>query len=146
MILIWTILIIISALSLWWIVYSCLKNADNFVFSVGIGMVVLFVGWILVGYSISIEMSETKIKGVEVTKSRNFIIVTDNKKYYLFNKKVDFDNITDTTTFYINQGVNMYGIDCNYKEVFYYSYQDTIQTLDSISIREMKIKTLGVKL
>jgi hypothetical protein len=67
------------------------------------------------------EYSETiKVDGVKSENDISIIIEDFQKNYlYYFDKKVDFDNITDTTTFYLQQGYTMYGKLSSDKFVYY---------------------------
>ena len=127
------ILIVITVINLLWIFVE-FNNYDTPTYSVVVLIFVALFGWLIFGnaYSVSYEIKKTKL--IEMSKSENFIIVTDFDKYIIFDKKTDFDNITDTTTFYYYNGINMYG-GVSSRTIFYYKY-----TMDTLNMQK------GVKL
>jgi uncharacterized membrane protein (DUF485 family) len=71
-------------------------------------ILILVFGWVMVGMIVS----ESKITKETATyqKYENEIKVNIKEKTFIFNSKVDFDNITDTTTFYSKLSRNAFYI------------------------------------
>jgi len=142
----WIILIILSILVLIWVYYSFKNDDETFGGSIAVLVLIIILGWIIFGGFNSVNYDISKIDNVEIIKSNYFIIVAVDGKFYVFEKKKDFNYIKDTTTFYYKNGINMYGGYSNTKELFYYSYQDTIIKIDTINIIYNKQENLGEKL
>jgi len=74
---------------------------------------IILIGWIAIGTSVTNNTKTTKIPfdNYQILKGEQSIILDDfySDMVYYFNKKVDFDNITDSTTFYCVQGFSLYG-------------------------------------
>lgn len=83
-----------------------------------IGVIGLFLvgvfGWLMLGTETTKYIETEKVE-YTMAKSEKSIIFDDIKRdnIYYFDKKVDFDNITDTTTIYLSIGKNMYNGETN---------------------------------
>jgi ABC-type transport system involved in multi-copper enzyme maturation permease subunit len=55
-----------------------------------------------------------------IKTERSILVETKASRIYAFRQKVDFDNITDTTTFYLDTRHNFYGFNDSHKDKFYY--------------------------
>lgn len=147
MIWIWSILILVTILNIIWVVFEAKEDEP------GVSLIVLFlgvvlIGWVIIGSLVTFDKKEFKLANkFEVIKGSNSIIVSDitSETFFVFNKKVDFEKITDTTTFYTTQGHNMYGFTQTKEDIYYYVYSDTIQNLDTTRVIG-KYKVNGKKL
>jgi hypothetical protein len=142
------LLIVITVLNLVWLVVAIITDGDIatallvFVFVVGIGC------WIIAANVVETSTALTKIEDydIELVNSVNSIfVISEIDNVYIFNKKRDFVYITDTTTFYYEKSINLYGNTIS-KNIFYYTTNDTIQKGDSFSIRNITIKNKGEEL
>jgi hypothetical protein len=147
MIWLWIILITATILNIIWIISAGQDDIDEIfipviVLLLGVGLI----GWVLVGNAITFNKQNVKLENLEIIKGSSFIIITDlNDNHYIFKKKIDFDNITDTTSFFTRQGKNIYGGTNTKEDIFYYIYNDTVPNLDTITVIK-KNKINGDKL
>ena len=104
--------------------YGVTRETLQWISIIGLIVITMF-GWGAVGCAYSLGEKIIKIDG-ELSISKKSITVDDyqKNKIYYFDNKIDFDYITDTTTFYIKQGYNMYGGIVN-SDVYY--IVDTIE-------------------
>ena len=88
--------------------YDTLQEAFHWIGGVGLFLIIMF-GWLAVGLGRTIYTKTLKVDG-EISISRKSITVDDYQRnfVYYFDKKIDFDNISDTTTIYLKQNFNMY--------------------------------------
>ena len=89
------------------------KNAGIIMF-----ILVLIIGWMILGIFLQINDTDYKTNIIYEKNHKEFIIQDSLDNKYIFNKKIDFDYITDTTTFYITVSKNMYGFYPGYS-IFY---------------------------
>lgn len=149
MIWLWIILIAATVLNIIWIINAAVNDVEEIfipilVFLLGVGLI----GWLILGHAITFNKRDVKIdkENFEIIKGNRFIIISDlDDKYFIFDKKVDFDQITDTTTFYSRVGETIYGGTNVKQDIFYFVYNDTIQNMDTISVIK-KYKVEGKKL
>jgi len=81
-------------------------------------VLVILIGWLLIGMFAQVNDTDYKTN-IICEKNDNEIVVQDSlDNKYIFNKKLDFDHISDTTTFYITVSKNIYGFYPHY-EIFY---------------------------
>ena len=99
---------------------------------IGGGIITLIVvgllGFGLIGGVVTLKKRST-ILDAEVTRSEKSIILEDygnSGKIYVFDKKIDFDIITDTTTFYYENGYNMYNLKTDHQTVYYVDDKNNI--------------------
>ena len=91
------------------------------------GFIMLFfavvVGWFILGISIKFY-TDTKIPiTLDKENGKMYVIVKDSiGDAYFFNRQIDFNNITDTTTFYLEKNTNMYHF--NSEKCLYYKIDD----------------------
>ena len=143
-----TVLIILTIANLILIAYSANQDSDCFANAIIFFIFgTLAMGWGLMGSMISIDEIDSKIKveDVEIIRSVNFMLVSTNGDVYKFDKKVDFDRISDTTTFLLLDKNNLYGYSVG-TSIFYYSYNDSVQRDDKIITKNIKVKNKGKKL
>jgi len=98
--------------------YSGLRETLQWISGIALVLVILF-GW--GGYGIaSVQYTEILEIDGEISIGEKSITVDDYQRnsVYYFDKKIDFDNITDTTTFYMKHCYNMYNA-ISAKGVFY---------------------------
>jgi len=113
--------IIIISISISILLYGSYISNEDLKFS---GYIATFfsilVGFGVIGLTIPIS-HKTKIVNVQLTKTNKSIILEDynNDNVYFFNKKIDFNNIKDTTTFYLNVPYNMYNVEEGKKYIYY---------------------------
>ncbi len=90
-------------------------------------ILIVSIGWLFVGYIMSVR-EEISTIDVIISKSDKSIILESygSDDIFVFDKKVDFNNITDTTTFYTLKGVNIYNCNTDRLKVFYYDESDII--------------------
>jgi len=88
--------------------FRTLREVLQWISSVGLFFTVM-VGWIGVGIGHTEYTTSFTIDG-QISISEKSITVDDYQRSYVyyFDKKMDFDNITDSTTFYIWNNYNMY--------------------------------------
>lgn len=140
----WTILPILTVLNLIWLFWAIWDDDDSIGASVFVLLVIVgLVGWVGFGLIANAKFETKEFEYTEITKSKTFILITNHNDYVLFEDKFDMENITDTTTFYHDRGINMYGGTAEHNEIFYYSYQDTIHKMDTSIVRYKKIKRIG---
>jgi len=143
----WVILVGLSIGIVIWSVFAYRGNYDSFGASIVTAICIFIFGWILIGFTNDVNSKISKIENAEIVKTEYFILVICDDNSFKFNIKKDFDNISDTTTFYYLEGVNMYGGNASgCEEIFYYTYQDIMQKMDTIGIKNNKTKNLGKKL
>lgn len=93
------LLIIIGLINNW----NILRNSGIVLF-----FGTLVIGWLCLGI---LNSRPVEIKSEQkIVKTKNSINIIANGREFNFNKKIDFDNISDTTTFYLFQHKNIYGI------------------------------------
>jgi len=143
----WGILLTLSILILIWMIISYAEDDDSFGVSVlCAGLLILF-GWLMVGCLNDIYDEVVVIDNVEIIETKYYVLVIDGENVFKFNTKKDFEYISDTNTFYYLNGVNMYGGEASTSlKMFYYTYEDTIQKMDTIGVKQNLIKNLGEKL
>lgn len=147
MIAMWIILITLSIVVLVWFIVASINGNEG---SVGGSLLCAFLlgvfGWLILGNVITVgsEIQKINTEKINIVKTQNEILVTDISRdvYYIFNKKIDFDNITDTTTFYYDKGINMYG-GISDRDIFYYTFKENIQKMDSVIVVENKKMNIG---
>jgi len=93
----------------------------------GVGILIgtLLFGWMLMGLIYTVETKNETVD-IKFIKTEQSIIIDDydNEKVYYFNKKIDFNNISDTTTIYYSTSYNIYKMEvCEY---VYYKFDDKI--------------------
>lgn len=123
----WLLILILSliTISIVILLIGIFKNDENITFFGGIAIFLIgLIGLLFVGVTVNMEKRISKVDGV-FSKNTKAIIIDDNNKLYYFDKKIDFDNITDTTTFYLKLGYNMYYTPTDYQKV-YYKIEDDI--------------------
>lgn len=121
------VLIILTFISLFFISIGEIKNKDMVISSGWIMLVlIVFFGWGALGIFVPINNNNKSIENNSIIKEQYIIIVKvieENEENdtleFIFDKKIDFDNITDTTTFYLEKEKNMYG----FKKKYYLSYK-----------------------
>jgi len=110
-------------------IYGLIIGDDDWWGGALIGLILLFnLGFGMVGGLVNLEYKTTELD-VEMTRTHKSIILEDygnSGKIYIFDKKVDFNYITDTTTFYFEQGYNMYNLESDGKSVFYLDEKNII--------------------
>ncbi len=95
----------------------------NFVYmeigTIVLGGVVIF-GWLILGILITESNdTETKFSKYNIEKTKYEVVLVDSsRRKFIFDKKIDYDNITDTTIFYLNIKKNIYGFNKSYY-IFY---------------------------
>jgi hypothetical protein len=116
------VMICLSVVSIF-ILISGLVTSETDIIGFGVGSVlfVTLIGWGLLGSIIVLEHKSEKLETF-YTKSEKSIILEEygNSKFYYFDKKLDFDYLTDTTAIYLDRGYNMYGIVSGVSMVYYY--------------------------
>jgi len=103
-------LVIVTVISIYILNIGLIKNKEN-VTTTGVIMLfmIVFLGWLAIGVLLNIYDTEYKTNVIYQKNENEFIIKDSLDNNYIFNKKIDFDFITDTTTFYIIVSKNMYG-------------------------------------
>jgi ABC-type transport system involved in multi-copper enzyme maturation permease subunit len=116
---------IITLVSLVIINLGIISDKKN-VKDIGIVMfvVVLLFGWIFLGIIIPINDVDVKISPIMAQSEKEYIITDSIDNEYVFDKQIDFNNISDTTTFYLNKSTNMYHFNANC--TLYYKLGDMI--------------------
>lgn len=84
---------------------------------ISLSFVFLF-GWLMGGFVFYEETKSKPLKDYTLNKQTFEIKIQKNSKEFIFNKNVDFKNINDTTTFYIEMTKNLYNITTE-KRVYY---------------------------
>jgi len=110
------ILILFTLLSLYLIISGIIYKKEE-VKSTGIIfiLIVIIFGWVFLGYVVNMYESTWEINTSYIIDNTKIIVVdSNNNNKYEFNKKIDFDYITDTTTFYIVKNYNIYGLNREY--------------------------------
>ena len=126
-------LIIITSVSILMFVLSFIINNYKYemfalllrIGGVGILIGTLLFGWMLMGLIYTVETKNETVD-IKFIKTEQSIIIDDydNEKVYYFNKKIDFNNISDTTTIYYSTSYNIYKMEvCEY---VYYKFDDKI--------------------
>jgi hypothetical protein len=109
------ILIILTFAMLFIINVGIFKD-DNGVRDAGLILfgVIAFFGWGLIGVFIPINDYELKIDA-HIKYNANTIeaSIDSTQEVFLFDKKLDFDNLDDTTTLFLNLSNNIYGVNQN---------------------------------
>ena len=79
--------------------------------------------WGLLGSTIDVrtEVSFYNSSDISVEKTENNILVSSPYGTYLFDEMIDFRNISDSTTFYVESDFNIYNIHINRIGIFYYT-------------------------
>lgn len=114
------VLIILTFVSLVILNIGLFADKEN-VKNTGIIMMVFVIvgGWLVFGFSADVKQITYKTSIKSMVKEDYQIKVSDTlDNTYSFTRKVDFDNITDTTTFYVLRNSNIYGFSREYK-MFY---------------------------
>jgi len=143
----WVILIALSLGILVWMALSYKEDDDSFGASIICAFLLILFGWLMVGCLNDIDDKTVKIDdNLELIKTKYFILVIDGEDVFKFDTKKDFENVSDTTSFYYLKGVNMYGCEAGSEKIFYYTYEDIIQKMDTINVVENKVKNIGKKL
>lgn len=91
-------------------------------------VIVGLVGFLLIGLTVNIDNRIT-ILDAEMIRSDKSIILEDygnSGKLYVFDKMADFNIITDTTTFFLEFGYNMYNYKTDHKKVYYVDDRNNI--------------------
>lgn len=135
MIWLWIILIVLTILNIVWIAHSLIDDLSVFISVMVLFFGVGLCGWGLIGVSTTFHKKDVQCSNLEIIKTSRRIIVfnLDENKYYYFDNKIDYENISDTTKFFSKQGTNIYGITIT-QNFFYYIYNDTIPVLDTFNI------------
>jgi len=143
----WIILIALSIGIIVWISISYKENDNSFGASIVCAFLLLLLGWLMIGCLNDVDEKIVKSNdNLEIIKTKYFILIIDGEEIFNFNTKKDFENISDTTSFYYLKGVNMYGFEAGYKKILYYTYEDIIQKMDTVKIVKNKVKNLGERL
>jgi len=108
-------LIIITVISIYILNFGIIKDKTNVITTGSIMLIMIIViGWGFVGIGLNFHGTEYETKNI-YEKTKNEIIIKDSlDNKYIFNKKIDFDFITDTTTFHIIMAKNIYGGNIDY--------------------------------
>lgn len=134
MLILYTILITLTFFTLLWIFISFINDSDSFGLSLYSLFLVGIIGWGIIGNVIQVknDIIEINTINIETIKTSRSIMIINNElsEYYIFDKKSDFDNITDTTTFFYHRQLNMYNGTIG-EDILYYTYYDTINKLDT---------------
>lgn len=103
-------LVISTTISIYILNLGLIKNKQNVTYT-GIIMlcIVVIFGWIFIGIIANIFKTEFKTNTIYQKNENEFIIKDSLNNNYIFDKKIDFDYITDTTIFYILARKNIYG-------------------------------------
>lgn len=146
------ILIIATIANIVWVVWAFNKAGDGEVFTTSIMILIVVVGligWLILGITVETgtRISDVDNSYIEIVRTPQSMIVIDfdHNDYYNFDTKVDFDYISDSTTFYYDECLNMYN-GVTERNLIYYTYFDTIVRADTIRVRELKIKREGKKI
>jgi len=111
------------------LILGLINDDDDWISGGLISLVVIgLIGFFVIGCLVTFEKRSTKLD-VEITRSEKSIILEDygnSGKMYIFDKKVDFDIITDTTTVYFEQGYNMYNAKTDHRKVYYIDDKNNI--------------------
>jgi len=122
-------IIIIGVIALGILIYGIIEDEDDYIAGGIISLIIIgLFGFGVVGGLITLETRDT-ILDVEMTRSNKSIILEDYGNagnIYIFDKKYDFDNISDTTTFYFKQGYNMYNVETETTHVYYIDSNNNI--------------------
>lgn len=103
------------------IYFNANERGDKYIFSGVISLLfVILIGWLLIGSEKSFDYkSEIITFKLETTNFSLVMFDSDRDSYYVFDRKEDFSNITDTTKFYLERGYNLYGNATDYFKVYY---------------------------
>ena len=111
------------------LIYGFINNDENWVYGSIISLIVIvIIGFLAIG-GLAILEKRVTVVDVEISKSNKSVILEDygnSGNMYVFDKKYDFDNISDTTTFFIIQGYNMYNIETDFIFIYYIDFNNNI--------------------
>jgi len=120
------LLVVVGVFSL---IHGIIKGDENWVMGSIISLIVIgLIGFFAIGGLVTLETNITVVD-VEISKSNKSVILEDygnSGNMYVFDKKYDFDNISDTTTFFIIQGYNMYNIETDFIFIYYIDFNNNI--------------------
>jgi hypothetical protein len=89
----------------------------------GVMMIILdlVIGWLIVGISANYKTEDIDLNIAKIEKTENLVIIEfeNNEHKFIYDKKVDYDNICDTVKFYLENKYNFYNYNIS-SEPFYY--------------------------
>ncbi len=112
-------LTILTIISIYILNLGLIKGKDNVELIGTITLIITIIfGWLFLGILLNIHKTEYKTSIICEQHKNEFVVKDSLGNIYSFDKKIDFDYITDTTTFYIIISDNIYGFNTDY-DIYY---------------------------
>lgn len=129
------LLITATFISVIWVIRSfIIYDEDLITVSIVVTILIGVFGWGLIGAFVPVRSENyfLDMNDVSVEKTNSIILVNSPFGVFVYDRKVDFDNINDSTQFSRKTNFNMYGVSVNHHMIYYYT--------------KSRVKQFGIKL